>query len=88
MLADIFEIGSAASILVIFGVSELFGGECLEWLGDLYHILFVAFVLFALCEALGRGGAVLRWDSYVVDLSIVCVLFVLHANCKLMIKNI
>ena len=71
MLADIFQVGSAAPILMVFGVCEFFGGECLEWLGDLYHILFVAFVLFAFGEALGRGGAVLRWDSYVVNVSIV-----------------
>lgn len=52
MLGDIFEIGSAASVLVGVGVGELFGGKGFEGLGDLDHILFVAFVFFALGEAL------------------------------------
>lgn len=88
LLADIFKIGPAAAILMVFGVGELFRGECFERFSDLYHVLFVAFVLLALSEDLRRGGAVLRWDSYVVDLSIIQVLLVLHWNCKLMIKNI
>jgi hypothetical protein len=57
LLADVFEVGSAASALV--GVGELFGGEGFEGLGDLDHVLFVALVLFALGEALRGGGAVL-----------------------------
>jgi hypothetical protein len=63
MVGDVFEVGSAASALGVLGVGELFGDECLEWLGDLHHVLFVAFVFLALGQALGRRGAVLGWDS-------------------------